>query len=101
MGYQVVGIVVIVAFTSIISAPAFYIMRKLHILIVSKAVEEIGLDVAELSGIPEEFIEAINEAIDEKTRICKKLADMAKHEHDNKSAVSHDEELKPIFEKTP
>ncbi len=47
-GYQVVGIVVIVAWTSLISIPAFVILRKLHCLRVDVAVEEVGLDVAEL-----------------------------------------------------
>jgi hypothetical protein len=31
-------------------------MRKLHLLRVDKAVEEIGLDLAELGGVSEEFI---------------------------------------------
>ena len=48
MGYQIVGIFVIAAWTSLISVPAFLIMRKLHLLRVDKAIEEIGFDVAEL-----------------------------------------------------
>ena len=56
MGYQIVGIVVIVCWVSLISFPAFLIMRKLHVLRVDKAVEEIGLDVAELGNVSEEFL---------------------------------------------
>ena len=56
MGYQIVGIVVIIAWVSLISFPAFYIMREINVLRVDKAVEEIGLDVAELGNVSDEFI---------------------------------------------
>jgi len=63
MGYQIVGIVVIVAWTSLFSILAFLVMRKLHILRIDPAVEEIGLDVAELGNIPEEYIDAVREQL--------------------------------------
>ena len=47
-GYQVVGIVAIVVWTTCLSVPAFVVLRKLHLLRVDVAVEEVGLDVAEL-----------------------------------------------------
>jgi Amt family ammonium transporter len=60
MGYQIVGATVIVAFTSLISFPAFLIMSKTGMLRADKAIEEIGFDVAELSpGVSEEFIDAV------------------------------------------
>lgn len=63
MGYQIVGIVVIVAWTSLFSILGFLVMRKLHILRIDPAVEEIGLDVAELGNIPEEYIDAVREQL--------------------------------------
>ena len=62
-GYQVVGIVVIVAWTSFLSVPAFVVLRKLHLLRVDVAVEEVGLDVAELQGVSEEFLDAVRQQI--------------------------------------
>lgn len=70
MGYQIVGIVVIIAWVSLISFPAFYIMREINVLRVDKAVEEIGLDVAELGNVSDEFISAVNEAIDAKDKVA-------------------------------
>ena len=65
MGFQVVGIVVIIAFTSIVAFPAFLIMRKLHMLRADKAIEEIGFDVAELThGVSEDFIQTVREKIE-------------------------------------
>jgi Amt family ammonium transporter len=63
MGYQLVGITVIVAFTSIISATAFLMMRKLHMLRADPAVEEIGFDLAEMGNVSDKFLEAVNEDI--------------------------------------
>jgi ammonia channel protein AmtB len=55
-----VGATVIVAFTSLISLPAFLIMSKTGMLRADKAIEEIGFDVAELNpGVSEEFIDAV------------------------------------------
>jgi len=64
MGYQIVGITVIVAWTTLITLTGFYILRKLHLLRVDKAIEEIGFDVAELGGgVSEEFLDAVREQI--------------------------------------
>ena len=65
MAYQIVGIVVIAAWTSMFALPAFLIMRKLHLLRCAKAVEEMGMDVAELGEI-EEMVQAVEEKIGEK-----------------------------------
>ena len=74
MGYQLVGIVVIVCFTSLIIFPAFYIMRKLHILRCDKAIEEIGFDVADIHpGVSEEFLQAVREKIETREEQEKKL----------------------------
>lgn len=62
-GYQVIGIVVIAAWTSLLSIPAFVVLRKLHLLRVDVAVEEVGLDIAELSGVSEEFLDAVRDQI--------------------------------------
>lgn len=63
MGNELVGIVVITAWVSLFSIIAFLILRKLHMLRVDPAIEEIGLDVAELGTVPEEYIEAVREQI--------------------------------------
>jgi ammonia channel protein AmtB len=47
---------VIVAWTSLISFPAFLILRKLHLLRADKAAEELGFDVSELGSVSEECI---------------------------------------------
>ncbi|CDW80476.1 ammonium transporter [Stylonychia lemnae] len=66
MGYQIVGIVVIVAWTSLITLIGFYVLRKLHLLRVDKAIEEIGFDVAELGGVSDEFLNAVRQQINSK-----------------------------------
>ena len=63
MGYQIVGIVVILAWTSLISIPTFLILRKLHLLRIDVAVEEVGIDVAELQGVSEEFLDSVRDHI--------------------------------------
>jgi len=63
MGNELVGIVVITAWTSLFSIIAFLILRKLHMLRVDPAVEEIGLDVAELGSVPEDYLDAVREQI--------------------------------------
>lgn len=74
MGYQLVGIVVIVLYVSLIIGPAFYIMRKLHILRVDKAVEEIGFDVAYISpGVSEEFLDTVRDKIEAREEQEKKI----------------------------
>lgn len=75
MGYQLVGILVIVLFTSLIIFPSFYILRKLHILRADKAVEEIGFDVAVLSpGVSQEFIDTVRDKIEAREAQEKKIA---------------------------
>jgi ammonia channel protein AmtB len=57
MGFQLVGILVIVLFTSAIIFPAFYIMRELQVLRCDKAVEEIGFDIVDIfPGVSEDFL---------------------------------------------
>jgi hypothetical protein len=38
-------------------------LRKLHLLRVDPAIEEVGFDVAELGGVSEEFLDAVREQI--------------------------------------
>jgi Amt family ammonium transporter len=64
MGYQIVGITAIAAWTSLLSFTAFLIMRKLHLLRVDKAVEEIGFDVVELGNVSEEFLDVVRDEIE-------------------------------------
>jgi len=88
MGYQLVGIAVIVLFVSIISFPVFTIMKKLHILRADKAIEEIGFDVAELNpGVSEEFIDEVRERIDAKEAHTRKRREFADEEQERKNLV--------------
>lgn len=74
MGYQLVGILTIFLFTSLIMFPAFFIMRKLHVLRADKAVEEIGFDVASIyPGVSQEFLNSVNEKIEAREEQEKKL----------------------------
>ena len=78
MGYQIVGIVVIVVFTSLVMLPAFLVLSKTGALRADKAIEEIGFDVAELvPGVSEEFLDAVRENIETKEKhshlVLKKL----------------------------
>ena len=82
MGYQIVGITVIVAWTTLITLTGFYVLRKLHLLRVDKAIEEIGFDVAELGGgVSEEFLDAVREQI--KVKKTTKLDSTAEDEEEN------------------
>jgi hypothetical protein len=75
MGYQLVGILVIVLFTSLIMLPAFYILSKLHVLRADKAVEEIGFDIAVINpGVSQEFINVVREKIEAREEQEKKIA---------------------------
>ena len=75
MGYQLVAILVIVLFVSVIMVPTFYILRKLHILRVDKAIEEIGFDVAYISpGVSKEFIDVVRDKIETREQQEKKIA---------------------------
>ncbi len=74
MGYQLVGILVIFLYTSLVILPSFYIMKKLHILRVDKAIEEIGFDVAVLNpGVSDEFLSAVRDKIEAREAQEKKL----------------------------
>ena len=74
MGFQFVGIFCIAAWTSLMSVPAFLIMRKLHLLRADKAVEEIGFDVAELGTVSEEFIDNVRQHIEMKDQLAEKTS---------------------------
>ena len=75
MGYQLVGILVIVLYVSLIMLPTFYILRKLHILRVDKAIEEIGFDVAYISpGVSKEFIDVVRDKIEAREEQEKKIS---------------------------
>lgn len=58
-GYQILGIVVMFAWSSFFSITFFMIMKKLNYLRIQKEVEIIGLDVAELGGLTEEVYSKI------------------------------------------
>jgi hypothetical protein len=82
MGYQIVGITVIIAWTSLITLTGFYILRKLHLLRVDKAIEEIGFDIAELGGgVSDEFLNVVREQIKAKKNL--KLDSTAEDEEEN------------------
>ncbi len=91
MGYQLVGILVIVLFTSLVIAPAFYILRKLHILRADKAVEEIGFDIAYLKpGVSEEFIQVVRDKIEAREEQEKKISEFPELEltsYSNKAGI--------------
>ena len=82
MGYQLVGILTIFLFTSVIMFPAFFIMRKLHVLRADKAVEEIGFDVAHIyPGVSSEFLNAVRDKIEAREEQEKKLQQFDHVEH--------------------
>lgn len=90
MGYQIVGIVVIIAWTSLFSILGFLIMRKLHILRIDPAIEEIGLDVAELGNVPEEYIDAVREQLkkrDAQAKVEQMDQEEAETENDKEAEV--------------
>ncbi len=85
MGYQLVGILTIFLFTSVIMFPAFFIMRKLHVLRADKAVEEIGFDIADIyPGVSREFLDAVGEKIEAREEQERKL-----HQFDHVEHFSH------------
>lgn len=65
MGYQLVGITVIVAFVSVVALPTFLIMKNTGGLRADKAVEEVGFDVVE-QGVSAEFLQAVRDRIEAK-----------------------------------
>lgn len=54
LGYQVVGIVSMFAWSSVCSILFFLAMKKLDLLRIAKEIEIIGLDVAELGGLSDD-----------------------------------------------
>ena len=75
MGYQLVGILVIILFVSLIMLPTFYILSKLQILRADKAVEEIGFDIAVINpGVSQEFINVVRDKIEAREEQEKKIA---------------------------
>lgn len=43
------------------------VLRKLHLLRIDPAVEEVGFDVAEFSGVNEEFLNVVRDSIKSKS----------------------------------
>lgn len=82
MGYQLVGITVIVAFVSVIALPTFLIMKNLEALRADKAVEEVGFDVVE-QGVSEEFLQAVRDRIEAKEAQERKRNALADQEKAN------------------
>lgn len=75
MGYQLVGILVIVLFVSLIMLPTYFILSKLQILRADKAIEEIGFDVAYVApGVSQEFINVVRDKIEAREAQEKKIA---------------------------
>jgi ammonium transporter, Amt family len=88
MGYQLVGAVVIIAFTSLVAGTAFLVMDKVDLLRIDKAIEEIGLDVAKLSpGVSEDFIDAVRDKIEARENQEKKRQRFADEEQERKVKV--------------
>lgn len=53
LGYQILGIVVIFAWVTLISFPYFWVMKFYGKLRLSKSIEIVGLDIAEMGGVSE------------------------------------------------
>jgi Amt family ammonium transporter len=53
LGYQILGIIVIFAWVTAISFPYFYVMKIYGKLRLSKSIEIVGLDIAEMGGVSE------------------------------------------------
>lgn len=58
-GYQVLGIVCVMAWVALMSSIVFYTLRRLGLFRVDKAIELIGLDIAEMGGLSEDVYERI------------------------------------------
>lgn len=89
MGYQLVGITVIISFVSLITIPTFLILSNIEALRVDKVIEEIGFDIAELRpGVSEDFIEAVRERIEAKeAQERKRMATLVDNESKVKVAL--------------
>lgn len=59
LGYQIVGLVCMFVWTSILSIGFFLLMNKLKLLRINKEIEIIGLDIAELGGMTDEIYQRI------------------------------------------
>jgi len=60
-GYQCLAVVVVIAWVGFMSSTIFYIINRLHLFRVDKAIELIGLDVAEMGGLSEEVYDRIRQ----------------------------------------
>ena len=58
-GYQVLAIVCVMAWVSFTSSTIFYTLKRLGLLRVDKAIELIGLDIAEMGGLSEDVYEKV------------------------------------------
>lgn len=58
-GYQCLGIVCVMAWVGIMSSLIFYTLKRLGLFRVDKAIELIGLDIAEMGGLSEEIYEKV------------------------------------------
>lgn len=58
-GYQVCGMVCVIAWVSVMSSLIFYTMKRLKLFRVDSAIELIGLDIAEMGGLSEDVYEKV------------------------------------------
>ena len=58
-GFQVLGIVCVMAWVGLMSSIIFYTLNRLGLFRVDKAIELIGLDIAEMGGLSEDVYERI------------------------------------------
>jgi len=56
-GYQIAGIISVIVWVSITSSIFFYVMKRLGLLRIDKAIEIIGIDIAEMGGVSEDIYE--------------------------------------------
>lgn len=82
MGYQLVGITVIIAFVSVVIFPTFLILKNVNALRADKAIEEVGFDVVE-QGVSTEFLDAVRDRIEAKESQERKRNLIAEHEKDS------------------
>ena len=58
-GYQILGMLAIILWTSLISTTYFLIMKRLGKFRIDKSIEIVGLDIAEMGGLSNELFEKI------------------------------------------
>jgi ammonium transporter, Amt family len=58
-GYQVVGLLAMMAWSSVFAISFFLLMKKLDLLRIKKEIEIVGLDIAELGGLTEEVYQKV------------------------------------------